>query len=201
MWSIEDYSQQISFTKDELECEKLYSQSISRDLEGRIVISLSFKTLPSALGNSRRQAYKRFLHLERKFSQNSDLHSLYVHCMNEYIDKEYMCEVTESHEQEVAHNILHLAVYKEFSTTTKMRVVFDASMKTSSSFSLNDILYNGPVVQPDMSHIICFRLPKYVFTADIAKMYLQIKMYPEHKVSKNILARIKKSQKLMNYYI
>lgn len=69
--------------------------------------------------------------------------------------------------------ILHLAVYKDSSTTTKVRVVFDASIKTTSGYWLNDILYTGSVIQPEMlSYVINIHIAKFIFTTDIAKMYL-----------------------------
>ena len=40
------------------------------------------------------------------------------------------------------------AVRKEHSTTTKVRVVFDASAKSASAISLNDTLLVGPTVHP-----------------------------------------------------
>ena len=39
-------------------------------------------------------------------------------------------------------------VYKESSSTTKLRVVFDASAQTSTNTSLNDILSVGPTLHP-----------------------------------------------------
>lgn len=47
------------------------------------------------------------------------------------------------------------AVFKESNTTTKLRVVFDASMKSTSNVSLNDILMVGPVIQPDLHVTLC----------------------------------------------
>jgi len=40
----------------------------------------------------------------------------------------------------------HHAVFKETSTKTKTRVVFDGSAKTSNGLSLNHILQVGPTV-------------------------------------------------------
>ncbi|XP_071637475.1 uncharacterized protein [Temnothorax longispinosus] len=69
----------------------------------------------------------------------------------------------------------HHAVFKESSSTTKLRVVFDASCKSDSGFSLNDILLVGANVQSDLIAILLkFRRFRYVFTADIVKMYRQI---------------------------
>ena len=69
----------------------------------------------------------------------------------------------------------HHCVFKEASSTTKLRVVFDGSAKTSSGASINDALMVGPVVQDDLFSIILrFRFYKIALSADIAKMYRQV---------------------------
>lgn len=81
----------------------------------------------------------------------------------------------------VKYYIPHMDVCKELSTSTKTQIVFEASMKTSSGFSLNDLLYTGLVVQPVMlSQKIRFQIPKFVFTGDVVKMFLLIKMNTDH---------------------
>ena len=72
----------------------------------------------------------------------------------------------------------HHAVIRPESQTTKLRTVFNASFKTSNGLSLNDILMTGPIVQDDLIAILMrFRLRRYVFSADITKMYRQIRMH------------------------
>ncbi|XP_065223148.1 uncharacterized protein LOC135847518 [Planococcus citri] len=57
----------------------------------------------------------------------------------------------------------------------KIRVVFDASMKSSNGVSLNDILLVGPTIQAPLFVIFLrFRTFLYAFTADIIKMYRQM---------------------------
>lgn len=59
----------------------------------------------------------------------------------------------ESHE--IARCFLpHHLVVKESSSTTKVRTVFDASAKTTNGRSLNDILYVGPTIQPDLFDLL-----------------------------------------------
>ncbi|XP_073811749.1 uncharacterized protein [Musca autumnalis] len=71
--------------------------------------------------------------------------------------------------------IPHHCVLRPDSSTTKLRVVFDASCKSSSGWSLNDILHAGPKVQGDLfGLLLLFRLPRFVFTTDIEKMYRQV---------------------------
>lgn len=57
------------------------------------------------------------------------------------------------------------------STTTKLRVVLNASAKTTNGLSLNDIVCTGPKLQVDIVDIITgFRLHTVVLTCDISKM-------------------------------
>ena len=76
----------------------------------------------------------------------------------------------------------HHCVLKEYSTVTKLRVVFDASAKTTSGVSLNDNLMLGPKIQRDLFEILIrFRFHKVALSADIAKMYRQVLLDKEDK--------------------
>lgn len=71
----------------------------------------------------------------------------------------------------------HHPVLKEDNLTTKVRVVFDASLKTSTGVSLNDTLMIGPTIQEDLWNIILrFRIWLYVMSADAEKMYRQVRV-------------------------
>ena len=69
----------------------------------------------------------------------------------------------------------HHCVFKD-STTTKLRVVFDASSKSPNGNSLNDCLLLGPRLQDDVFDdiLIRFRLHQFALSADVAKMYQQV---------------------------
>lgn len=85
----------------------------------------------------------------------------------------------------------HHAVFKITSNTTKVRVVFDASAKSSTGVSLNDTLITGPTIQDKLyEHLIRFRLPRYVITGDIEKMYRQIWIHPDDRKYHKILWRV-----------
>ena len=72
------------------------------------------------------------------------------------------------------HSVFYLpmhAVKKESSTTTKLRAVFDASTKSTSNVSLNDILLVGPTVHsPLIDVLLRFRLHRIALTADVSKI-------------------------------
>ena len=86
------------------------------------------------------------------------------------------------------------------STTTKFRVVFDASSKTSNGSSLNDFLLVGPTLQDNLTDVIHrFRLHPVAFTADIAKMYRQIKVKEDETKFQHILWRESPDHPILEY--
>ena len=56
--------------------------------------------------------------------------------------------------------------------TTKVRAVFDASAKTSTGTSLNDILLVGPTVHPPLVDVFMpFRSHRVALITDVSRMY------------------------------
>ena len=91
----------------------------------------------------------------------------------------------------------HHCVFKEDSTTTKLRVVFDGSAKTSSGISLKDALMVGPTIQDDLFAILMrFRLYPIALSANIAKMYRQVALDETDRNFHRILWRDDETQKL-----
>ena len=83
---------------------------------------------------------------------------------------------------EKSYYLSHHCVFKDSSTTIKLRVVFDGSAKTSSGISLNDRLMVGPKIQKDLfSILIRSRMYPVALSADIAKMYIQVQLDTEDK--------------------
>ncbi|XP_070854972.1 uncharacterized protein [Drosophila suzukii] len=71
--------------------------------------------------------------------------------------------------------IPYQCVLRPQSTSSKLRVVFDASSRTSTQVALNDILFVGPTVQEELySVLLRFRLHKFAPAADVKKMYRQV---------------------------
>jgi len=71
---------------------------------------------------------------------------------------------------------------KESSTTTKLRMVFDASAKTTSGLSLNDLLLPGPSLYPSLPSVLNkFRCHQFGMSADISKMFREVALNEEEK--------------------
>ena len=65
------------------------------------------------------------------------------------------------------------------SSTTKLRVVFDASARSESGVSLNDRLLVGPTVNASLVDVLLwFRLHRFALTTDVRKMYRAV-LLPE----------------------
>ncbi|GFT32189.1 integrase catalytic domain-containing protein [Trichonephila clavipes] len=94
----------------------------------------------------------------------------------------------------------HHGVVRDSSCTTKLRVVFDASSKTSSGLSLNDLLMVGPRVQPELFPILIqFRIFSVAICADVEKMFRQIKVHEEDVDWQRILWRDSPTEPIREY--
>lgn len=178
-WQLENnFSRMDSLTSTERECEEGFLRTIKRNDEGRFIATLPIKHEGAQqLGKSLCTALSRFYKLERRFEYNQQLKYDYVQFMREYVKLNHMRLIDENEAKDAVYEFYlpHHPVFKESSITTKLRVVFDGSCKSDSGISLNDILLVGPVVQSDLISILLkFRTFKYVFVANISKMYRQI---------------------------
>lgn len=191
-WKIEEnYSEPKPLTREEAECESHFIHTFSRDLTGRFVVNLPLKSNYTHLGDSLDIALKRFYAIERKLLKNPVLRSQYSEFMQEYQTLGHMTKINPLQSSEVPiYYMPHHCVEKHDSTTTKLRVVFDASAKTTTNISLNDVLKVGPTIQNDLFSIILrFRKHNYVLTGDIAKMYRQINVVETQRDLQRILWR------------
>ncbi|XP_072400227.1 uncharacterized protein [Diabrotica undecimpunctata] len=146
-------------------------------------------------------AAKRFSSLEGTFLRNPSLKTDYTKVINEYLHLSHADIVPKMLQNDLGNNayfLPHFAVVKD-SGSSKTRVVFDASARTSTGLSLNDVLFTGPQVQPNLYNIVLrLRSFRFVLTADIQKMYRQIHVNPKHQFVLNFLWRDNPQDKLQS---
>ncbi|XP_040173682.1 uncharacterized protein LOC120906234 [Anopheles arabiensis] len=177
-WEAESIMEGPALSIEEDMCEKHYVATTSRNAQGRYIVSLPRSPKPErTLGLSKEIADHRLLGVERRLKANPEMEREYIKFMREYESLGHMIKLTEPVDDNKPHcYIPHHAVVKETSTTTKVRVVFDASCKTTSGYSLNDTLLIGPTVQDDLLTIILrFRKHAVAIVADVENMYRQIR--------------------------
>jgi len=98
--------------------------------------------------------------------------------------------------------IPHHPVIRDGSSTTHLRVVFNASSITSSGTSLNDNMLTGPKLQTDLAAVILrWRQFRYVYSADIAKMYRQILVDPRDLDYQRILWCDDETERVREYQL
>ncbi|XP_076392689.1 uncharacterized protein LOC143265292 [Megachile rotundata] len=199
-WEVETIS-----TNEELlshPCEEHFIRTVTRHTDGRFIVQMPVTDDVKNLGNSEVMAANRFRNLERKLAKSPALRLDYVGFIREYIALGHMSKVSRHTLTNacLSYYLPHHAVIKETSTTTRVRVVFDGSAKTSTGISLNDVQRVGPVVQDDLfSILVRFRQHRVVVSADIEKMYRQILVSPEQRSLQRILWREDPSQPLDVY--
>ena len=177
-WALEEVPARKLLTLEETQCEEHFLSTTKRNHEGRFVVRMPFKGGEFKLSLSKNLAMRRFLNLERKLKRDPELQKRYSDFITEFIDLGHMEKVPNSELNNPQNFCLpHRCVFKEDSSTTKLRVVFDASAKTTSGFSLNDCLMVGPKLQDDLFDILIrFRFFKVAMSADVAKMYRQVEL-------------------------
>lgn len=175
-WELEELQTTQHLSKDESTAEKFYQQTTTRLASGRFMVKLPFKSPLPLLGDSKTMALQRYRSLESKLNRDQSLRQQYIDFMQDYLSSNHM-ELVPIEDQDTPYNyyIPHHCVLRPDSLTTKLRVVFNASAQTPTGSSLNDHLYTGPKLQPDIQVVLLrARLWKYLFMADVKQMYRQI---------------------------
>lgn len=185
---------------EQKQCEEKFVKSVKRLSSGRFEVALPFKEDPSKLGLSFETAKRRFISLERRLSKDLVAKEMYNEFMKEYIRLGHMSSVDNKIPNYPHYFMPHQCVLRPESTSTKLRVVFDASCRTSTQLSLNDLLMIGPTIQEELySTLIRFRTHKYAITADIEKMYRQVLVDEADRNFQLILWREQSSDPLQVY--
>lgn len=171
---MEEFTYTKILSPEESYCEEHFSANLGRTAEGRFVVKLPLKKDIGELDDSKQNASQRF-------NNNPDLKLQYTQFLSEYIHLGHMS---------LAHNqidisgffLLHHYVLITTSSTTKLRVVFDASAKTTTGLSLNDLLMVGPNIQDNLfSILIRFRFHSIVLGGDIEKMYRHVLVHEDQR--------------------
>lgn len=200
-WQIEEFNSEKTLkSKDDELAEAHFVENTRVCEDGRLMVRLPFKTDPQSLGQSFEMARRRFLSLERRLQREHTLKQSYKDFIHEYEALGHMSELQCTPETLPNFYIPHHCVLRPESTTTKLRVVFDASAKSSSGLSLNDTLLVGPTIQQELIvTLLTFRLNKYALTADVSKMFRQFLVDERDRKFQLILWRDEPQQPLRTF--
>ncbi|GFV73427.1 uncharacterized protein TNCV_3389431 [Trichonephila clavipes] len=175
--------------KKQFFCGNHFLKTHSRDDEDRYVVKMPLKNEPNCLDESRDIALKRLKAQWTRLIRDPQYLKLYKDFIHEYEQLGHMKEVVaENDNSEIAYYMPHHGILRPEKSTTKLRVVFNATNSTNNGLSLNCIQYNGGLAQNDLFTImIKFREHPYAFTAVVKMMYRMILIYESQQPLLRIL--------------
>ncbi|GFQ96579.1 integrase catalytic domain-containing protein [Trichonephila clavata] len=148
-------------------------------VDGRYRVSLPWKPgMREVLQNNKTVARKRFEGLVRRFKCDHELFCEYKDVIDNYV-REGIVERTscDSLSDSQGFYLPHHAVIRSDKTTSRLRIVFDGSAHEDGHSSLNQSLYTGPNLHPNMLELLLRFLKNPVaFTADVKSAFLQIEL-------------------------
>ena len=185
-WQIEDSPKgSVMLSPQEVAVQRHYDEShYFSPTAGRYVVTLPRKPTTLQLGESHHIARHRFLRNEQSLLRKGTW-AQFQTVVQEYLTLGHAQAVTPQEMCTPVHKTYHLpmhSVFKASSSSTKLRVVFDASCPTASGVALNDILAAGPTLHPNLDIILIrFRSYRVVLSGDISKMYREVLLSEEDR--------------------
>ncbi|KAL6727694.1 hypothetical protein Aduo_009548 [Ancylostoma duodenale] len=153
-------------------------QNTAEEIGGYLYVQFPWKPSHPRLADNKLLAYKRLQSQYRSLVTKPSLWKDYAATFDDYLKQGIIEEVDEfKFDDHRVYYIPHQAVIKATSSTTKLRVVFDASSHYRNSPSLNDCLHSGPAILPDLVGILLrSRLTPLLLVSDVEKAFLQIRL-------------------------
>ncbi|XP_064488370.1 uncharacterized protein LOC135400468 [Ornithodoros turicata] len=147
--------------------------------DGRYEVTLPWKAGTIQMADNLELAKSRLRGLVRRLQRNGQVVE-YDEAIQSYIENGHAERVVgDSPESRYTYYMPHRAVIRSGSTSTRVRVVFDASSHGPGAMSLNDHLEKGPKLNSDLVPILLrFRMHTIAVTADIQKAFLQVGINP-----------------------
>lgn len=119
-------------SSSDVECEAHFLSTYSLNPDGTYTVKLPFRPDAPALSKSREAAVRRFKSVEAKLATQPEIKADYYKSIQDYISLGYLEPIPTKElikPFSSCYYLPHHAVVKPSSSTTKVRVVFDASAK------------------------------------------------------------------------
>ena len=147
------------------------------------------------------QSRKRLNYVWRKVNQDQDLTKEYENIIVNQLKEGIVGRAPEIPTGKRLFYMPHKPVVKRDARTTKVRMVFDASMKPHPmANSVNDCMFTGPPLQPLLWGILLrARVAPSIALADIQKAFLQVGVKDEDRDAFRFLFSIDRKEKQLRF--
>ena len=182
-WVIEEPPSNISnLSPEEQSAVEQFPDSVSHNSERRYIVALPCRDSAPPLGASRPQAMRRFQQNWTSLTKRGRWED-FQRAVAEYGELGHAEPVPLqdlSKPPEESYYMPMHGVVKETSTTTKLRVVFDASTQITTDYSLNSTVLPELSLYPLLSDILIrFRTHSIGISSDISKIFREIQLQPQ----------------------
>ncbi|GFX93424.1 integrase catalytic domain-containing protein [Trichonephila clavipes] len=140
----------------------------------RYVVELPFRKHWNELSNNISVAKQRFQSLWGRLRRYKTLYTQYKETIQDYLNQGIIEKVndTEINVHKPMYYLPHQAIKKEGRVTTSTRIVFDAASHQANELSLNDCLWPGPNLNPNLLDVLInFRLNRVAISSDIRQAF------------------------------
>ena len=161
-----------------------FYECIEREDTGRYKLPLLWKNSEKNLDSNFDVAKQRLKYLNNRLERNPNLKNEYANVFEEYKEMDIIEKVPENEmcKDDGVFYLPHHAVVKEKSESTKVRPVFDGSVKNKQNVSLNELLDAGPSLLPQLLELLLrFRYYVIPYTGDITKAFLQLSLKEDER--------------------
>lgn len=194
-WEMEEVSVVRARTLEQEKCEDIFMRSYRRLSDGRFQVDIPMREDISRLGSSRAIALHRYRQLEKRFQRDPAFEEKYTAAINDLL-KDDQLRLADRPPYGSCYHIPHHAVLKKF------RIVNDATCSTDLGMSLNEAQLIGEKLQDDLSDLIMrFRCHPVAITADIRKMFLQVRVNPKQWDLQRIFWRPTPTSDIKEYWL
>uniref|UniRef100_A0A1I7V959 Reverse transcriptase domain-containing protein n=1 Tax=Loa loa TaxID=7209 RepID=A0A1I7V959_LOALO len=133
---------------------KVFQKSLITDKEGRCVVSWPWKNQEIAPAKGYGLTWGRLRTTIRRLEKSPELLECYDEYIKTLLEERIIERIKNQNKTWRVSYLPHQAVIISQKSTTKLRVVFDASAKTNEGLSLNKCLYRGPAMMPSLVGIL-----------------------------------------------
>ncbi len=162
---------------DELALEH-FKTTMYRDSSNRYVVRFPWKDTTTSLPTNYRMAVARLRSVLERTTPDKlrEVNQMILDQLQENIIEDVpFSEKGQDRNRTKEMKRTHYLPHRWIQEKTKIRIVYDASAKTKTGISLNDIIHKGPnLTKVLIGQLLNFRLHRIALTADIKGAYLQI---------------------------